>query len=128
MIRSACGFVALLALLLQGSSGGHMLLVQHTRCAQHGELVHDAEAHDHGASSGVEAGLVVMPSMSDEASDEAHGHCALTADRRSAAHVIAAAELSPLVVELQSSFTSLGLVIPFDAQRFRVAPKNSPPA
>lgn len=128
MIRSACGLTALVALLLQGSSGGHLLLVEHTHCAEHGELVHAEAAHGHEARLAGTADQVAVRGMPSEASDAAHEHCALTAERRDALQAIAAAQLSPHVIELEAPRKSREAFVRFDAERFRVAPKNSPPA
>lgn len=128
MIRRACALAGLFALLLQGSSGGHMLLVEHTRCAEHGELVHKADAHHHEGPSHDESGLPVFRGASEDGSDEAHEHCALTADRRDALPLIVDAQASAPVAEVEQSFTLTHPFIPFETRRFRVAPKNSPPA
>ena len=128
MIRRACALAGLLAVFLQGSSGGHMLLVEHTRCAEHGELVHAGEAHHHDASAHVETTAPAFESVSDEASDAAHEHCALTADRRDAPAAIVEARVLPcLIVGSESARPAEPFAVP-TAKRFRVAPKNSPPA
>ena len=128
MIRRVCALGALLALFLQGSSGGHMLLVEHSRCAEHGELVHAEKAHDHQASEHVETHRVAFESGSDESSDEAHEHCALSVDRRDALLSIVEAQIAPSRIELSAS-ASPDAALPFVAtKRFRIAPKNSPPA
>ena len=128
MIRRACVLVTLLSLFLQGSSGGHMLLVEHTRCAEHGELVHGGEAHHHDASTHVETDGIAFEGVSDDASSEAHEHCALTVDRRDTLLTIVESQASPHLVEVRQSFASADAFVPGDARRFRIAPKNSPPA
>ena len=128
MIRRACALGGLLALLLQGSSGGHMLLVEHTRCAEHGDLVHAGEAHHHDASTDVEPGGPAFETVSDEASDAAHEHCALTADRRDALSAIVEAQVSSCRIEGSESVRPAEPFVLVAAKRFRVAPKNSPPA
>ena len=128
MIRRACALAGIFALFLQGSSGGHMLLVEHTRCAEHGELVHDGKAHHHEGASHAHSSLAAFQGASEEASDEAHEHCALTVDRRDALAVIAEAQSSAPVVEREPLFTFTRQVVPFETGRFRIAPKNSPPA
>lgn len=128
MIRRACALAGLLALFLQGSSGGHMLLVEHTRCAEHGELVHDGATHHHEGSAQVEAGVAAFQGVPDEGSGEAHEHCALTVDRLDALLSIADAQVSARFFEPQAAFTSTALSNAVETRRFRVAPKNSPPA
>lgn len=105
-----------------------MLLVEHTRCAEHGDLVHEGVAHHHGASDHTESDKAAFESVSDEGSDEAHEHCALTADRRDALLAVAESHASPDLLEVPQSFASADAFVPADTRRFRIAPKNSPPA
>lgn len=76
--------VAMLSAALQLGSAAHFVLVRHTVCSEHGELVHAGEAH-----AGSHAGL---PSAGDDPTlDEAaavdegheHDHC-VTSDARQA--------------------------------------------
>lgn len=127
MIRHVCALAGLLALFLQGSRGGHMLLVEHTRCAEHGDLVHEGVAHHHGASDHTESDKAAFESVSDEGSDEAHEHCALTADRRDA-FLVVDSHAPPCLLEVPRSVASADAFVPADTRRFRIAPKNSPPA
>ena len=128
MIRRACALTAMLVLCLQGSSGGHMLLVEHTRCAEHGELVHSGEAHHHDASAQVETGGLTFEGVSDEGSSEAHEHCALSVDRRDVLVPIVEAEVSPCRIRASESVRPADRFAFVAAKRFRIAPKNSPPA
>lgn len=128
MIRRAFALAGLFALLLQGSNGGHMLLVEHTRCAEHGDLVHGTEAHHQadGDHAGVDA--VALEAVSDEASEVAHEHCSVNAERRDGDVAVSEAEVSPCLLasaELGAAPTTFASV---EAERFRLAPKNSPPA
>jgi len=84
IIRGACLLIGSLAVLLQGSSGGHMLLVEHTQCAEHGELVHNGGAHHREARKDAEADSPGFYGTSDDRPEEAHEHCALSADHRHA--------------------------------------------
>ena len=128
MIQRACALAALLALFLQGSGGGHMLLVEHTRCAEHGELVHEGGAHHHGAPERAETNSVAFRSSPADGSEEAHEHCALAADRRDALVAIVEAQVSAYLIEARQSVTPAYAFVPADAERFRIAPKSSPPA
>ena len=76
---------SVIALLLQGSEGGHMLLVEHTRCAEHGELVHASETHDHVVDDAAKALHRTFEAAADLGDEEAHEHCSHAADRRDAA-------------------------------------------
>ncbi len=128
MIRGSCVLTALLVLLLQGSSGGHMLLVEHSRCAEHGELVHGGEAHHNDASTHVETDRLAFESDSIDASGEAHEHCALSVDRRDATPSIVQAKVAPCPIEASPSATPDDPFTLVATERFRIAPKNSPPA
>jgi hypothetical protein len=128
MIRRACALAGLLALFLQGSNGGHMLLVEHSRCAEHGELVHTGEAHHHDASAHVETGGPAFENVSDDASEAAHEHCALMADRRDALAAVVEAQVSSCRIEAAEGVRPPEPFALVADKRFRVAPKNSPPA
>ena len=128
MIRRVCALGALFALFLQGSSGGHMLLVEHTRCAEHGELVHQGVAHEHAAHAHTDRHTAAFESASDEGSDGAHEHCALTADRRDALGTVAE---SPVLTRVDATMEDVAFartIFTSGASRIHVAPKNSPPA
>lgn len=128
MIRPACTLFGMLALLLQGSSGGHMLLVEHTRCAEHGDLVHGDEAHRHAAAEPGETHELALEAYPTEGSSEAHGHCALCADRRDAPAVVSEATLIASVPRALEPALARVATPGSSTQRFRLAPKNSPPA
>jgi hypothetical protein len=127
MIRRSCALMGLLALFLQGSNGGHMLLVEHRQCAEHGGLVHGGEAHVHEshAPSTTEASAAV--GAHEEGADDSHEHCLLCADRRATA---AAGSVS-VAIEMSARSaapppqTADELAGP---PLYRTAPKNSPPA
>lgn len=105
-----------------------MLLVAHTRCAEHGELVHEEQRHHHDAVADSSEDGAAWESGSDEASSAAHQHCALTADRRDAVVSTAESQLcgSLAVVRYEKTFEQP--LVRVSVPRFRVAPKNSPPA
>ncbi|MFW2390547.1 MAG: hypothetical protein ACN4G0_19585 [Polyangiales bacterium] len=127
MIRHICALAALLALMLQGSSGGHMLLVEHSRCAEHGELVHGSGADHHGSNAPTSADSASVQGTSP-AHEDAHDHCTVSVDRRDA----------PASIDDSGwraySFTTLLSRAPANdlfsvrSHRYRLAPKTSPPA
>lgn len=125
MIRRACATLALLALMLQGSSGGHMLLVEHTKCAEHGELVHDGHAHRVDAPSRTDRSWQNHSTPQTEAS---HEHCSLATDRRHAVPAIVGAGMTGLLEIAATSRFDVEVASWGDFPRFRLAPKNSPPA
>lgn len=128
MIRRSCALLAVVGLFLQGSHGGHMLLVEHTRCAEHGELIHGGESHGHlveGSDAGAEIRFEEAPAPSD---DDAHEHCGHASERRDAV-----ANLARSVVVAQSDRTGsfrdpIANHFSTRARLYQTAPKNSPPA
>jgi len=127
MIQGACALMALLALVLQGSSGGHMLLVEHSRCAAHGELVHGG-AHQHEADQDRHGESAVLHGVPDPGSNEAHDHCSVLTDRRDAVVLIGCADAGIRVAEAQDEPSILRRLIAPSTTRLRLAPKTSPPA
>ena len=128
MIRRACVLAGLLTLLLQGSTSGHILLVEHTRCAEHGELVHRGDSHEHVDSEHAHADAAALEGTPSEGSDEAHDHCALSVDRRGAVAAIVSPELLTQALEVAQGFARTDAQPVAHTARFRIAPKNSPPA
>ena len=126
MIRRVCVLAGMLALFLQGSSAGHMLLVEHARCTEHGELVHsDGE---HVATDHTHANAPAVHGTPDPDSEEAHDHCTASLDRRGGIVAVVAPLVSTGAVQTSNELApGNALVIPTAAQ-FRIAPKNSPPA
>jgi len=128
MIRRACVLAGLLALLLQGSTGGHMLLVEHTRCAEHGDLVHRGDSHEHVDSEHAHADVAALEGTPSEGSGKTHDHCALSVDRRGAVATIVSPELLTQALEVAQGFVPTDTQVVTGTARFRIAPKNSPPA
>lgn len=128
MVRHICVLVSLAALILQGSSGAHMLLVEHTRCAKHGELVHGGDAHDHAGGERAHSKTATLNGLPDAGSDEAHDHCSVSVDRRDAAVSLVDAEACIRVAALLDDSRPTSAVVVPSTPRFRIAPKTSPPA
>ena len=128
MIRSACVLAGLLALFLQGSSGGHMLLVEHTRCVEHGGLVHQSDAHQHVAGEHAHADSTAVHGVPDAGSEEGHDHCVVSADRRDAVGSVSAPVLCSGALEAPHVLAPTDASAVTRTARFRIAPKNSPPA
>ena len=121
-----CVILGLLALFLQGSSGGHMLLVEHAKCAEHGELIH--RANGHGFDTATEPARSLR-STSERESEASHDHCLLAAERRDAVKPVADAWVAiMLTTDAPNCLQVVDSALPENAPRFRVAPKNSPPA
>ena len=118
--------LGLFAAYSQVSSTLHWVLVQHVRCADHGEWVHVGEGHH-----AQEAEHATQTSPSGAAADgETHGHdhCHFLVDPRTFAVI-----LPPRVVLAQAGeWIGAGIAGPPDAGRqialYELAPKTSPPA
>jgi hypothetical protein len=118
----------MLAVFLQGSSGGHMLLVEHARCADHSELVHNGEGHHHETGGYAESDSPTFQHTSSDPPEEVHEHCAFSADHRNALVAIGGAQLSIHAYEARVDFALASVFVDPSGARFRIAPKNSPPA
>ena len=105
-----------------------MLLVEHTRCAEHGELVHGDQAHPHHAEADAGTDRTALRSASKDGAEDTHEHCAFAVDRRDALIEIVDAQPFGSLVEALGSMPSASPFVALDAERFRLAPKNSPPA
>ena len=127
MIRGSCVLGALFALVLQGSGGGHMLLVEHSRCAEHGELVH-GDAHQREAGPDQQTVSALLDGSPDSGSDEAHEHCSVLTDRRDAVVSIVTAGAGIRVAEAQGELRLHDVDIAPSTSRLQLAPKTSPPA
>lgn len=105
-----------------------MLLVEHTRCAEHGELVHTGDAHGHEPGEQATGKPAGVHRRSEDRSAEAHEHCALSTDRRDALASADGARVSPVPSRDASERLLLAPLHADESGRFRVAPKTSPPA
>lgn len=137
-VRMLAWVLVLLGLVAQVSDLVHFLLVEHTICAAHGELIHGS-GHDHGEEAGAPDPLTTFDETQREAegstwarsgvSDDDHEHCAVRSDRRetwtppagpSCVAVVAWTRSSPVANSASAdSATAIPLLF--------LAPKNSPP-
>lgn len=121
---------ALVALVLSASAFGqaaHFLLVPHTICAEHGELLELGEGSEHAAQGrdGEDQGPQIAP---PELSVE-HDHCQMLArgQREQALPKANRVELLPAAAaEQTTTFVAPGAV-PVSLERLALAPKTSPP-
>ena len=128
MIRRSCVLVGILGLFLQGTNGGHMLLVEHSRCAEHGALVHRGDANPHEVAEHGYANASSVQGTPDVGSDETHEHCALSSDRRDASLAIGASLVVASSASASQVTAQADAFITSHSALFRIAPKNSPPA
>ncbi len=123
-------WIAALCLAAQGLVLGHYALVEHTRCAEHGELVHvgghaDAHGTEHGAGAAADVASDLI-TTGEAAHDESHEHCATCSERRK---VICAPAPIVATVSVRVDPSSTPVVQVFGASRavYWIAPKTSPP-
>ena len=121
--------VACAVLLGQLAGLAHQLVVRHTACAEHGELLHAGDtSSERRLAPASDAALTARATDAFSSSDDGHDHC-LVASHRSAYRAPPAA-VAP--ASDRDGAVPLAVVAP-DAPRpaavavFRTAPKNSPP-
>ncbi len=122
--------LATFALIGQLASLSHLVLVRHTVCLEHGELIHPDEASARGvATTHLSESLASALRPAPEATgSHGHEHCAIAAHRRERVVVLAASALA-LELPAEGPRLSPGTT---DAQLtpravYRFAPKSSPP-
>jgi hypothetical protein len=120
-LAGTLGLVALLSVEL------HYLLVQHVRCAEHGELVHASGSEaGPGAALHTGHGVRVAPADADGAlEDEHHDHCGVVTERAQPARGVIAV-LLPLT-EPRGATISETVGVRASVDVVLLAPKTSPP-
>jgi hypothetical protein len=118
--------LGLFAAYSQVSSTLHWVIVQHVRCADHGEWVHVGEGHP---AHEAEHATHTSPSVAAaDADTHGHEHCHLLVDPRTFAPIPA----PKVVLSAPGESMGPGLMRPADAGRqialYELAPKTSPPA
>jgi hypothetical protein len=131
LLRQLTIWLGVACLLAQISAAVHAVLLDHARCAEHGEWVHAVHEHaavrvDVGPHGDAGGATTVEPRHSGE-SQEAHEHCLLRSDRHDPA-LIPSATLD--VTELRLG-RAIARVAPssaaFSGEVYSFAPKTSPP-
>jgi len=129
LLRRVTVWVGLLCLHAQFALALHMLLVEHVRCAEHGELIHaNGDKHeDHDSASLHVSSSGPTISGSSRQADHGHDHCLTCSERRKPAL------LPPMVPELGAPEDCFAVPAPawdaaFPSLRiYSLAPKTSPP-
>ncbi len=120
---------ALLALALAGAQGAslaHLAIVKHAYCPEHGELIHP-DARPHASASAPRPTTPGLYASEEEAHAHGHDHCILSGQRRDVA--LAARTTAVPIDGARQSDVAPGLAcVPASNPRFRLAPKQSPPA
>jgi hypothetical protein len=111
----------------------HRVVVEHVPCADHGELVHVADAGSDSGGHGDDAGDAGGTGDTGDTGDAAHDHdhCVLAALGHAAAcpsraPAFAARPWPPTVIP--TTVAPVVTVMWADVARYRLAPKGSPPA
>jgi hypothetical protein len=128
-------FLALLCLLGQLSSATHLLLVRHSTCPEHGELIdttsrgsNSPAASASAATAAVTAAMPAVTAGPDLPAGHGHDHCAILSHQRQqiALHALqhsVDAPPPPLPVRVVVATRPV-----FAGTLYLLAPKNSPPA
>ena len=105
-----------------------MLLVEHVRCAEHGDLIHRSASRDHDILTRADRRLTTIGELADPETESAHSHCPLSSHRREAWAPASQAQAGCALRGEAPAWTLLARQSTRDdSSRFRVAPKNSPP-
>ena len=125
-------WVALISLLPMLSSYVHLLLVQHSTCPEHGEIIDQPAGPPAHADSLVGQAAPAQPAwQSAESADEhRHAHCAFVLSRRQVftASVAISAYLAPPPIEHPAPLAQKDVRPVTRIAVLRLAPKQSPPA
>jgi hypothetical protein len=117
--------LGLLCMVSQLSGELHWALVEHQRCADHGEWIHEGDHHHAGSEEAAAPAPLSVTSPDDDAHD--HDHCQVLTDRRELG--LAPSATTPLEAPAAHAVTGLERATPVVAASalYRLAPKTSPP-
>jgi hypothetical protein len=123
---------ALVPLLIAAhlSSFAHMVLVQHSACPEHGELVHHADPAENVAPAPrpdtVTPTVAVANALAE--TEASHDHCLVLANRREEKMFVATSVALGNIIALPMSVGDMETTpFPSTSRLYRLAPKNSPP-
>ena len=123
--------VSLLCVLSLFSSTAHMLLVEHVRCAEHGEWVHATDHHDDGGAEihsrraqNTETGHVLHTRTETE---HEHDHCLLCSERSRSVELVSVLNTSPETKGTVQTLTAERTILCHGLAVYAFAPKTSPP-
>jgi hypothetical protein len=116
-------------LLVQLGGFAHLALVRHATCAEHGELLHTDEVASDQAAAVLAERQAVSRGSTPLPDGDTHDHCLLATAPPACAAV---ADDQPAATSLPPVEVSVGFApeagSPLERARYRLAPKNSPPA
>jgi hypothetical protein len=123
--------VAFFVVLSHLASFLHFIVVSHSLCPEHGELVHASAGHETAevaASASERVRGQVVERSSDVVDNDGHDHCELWSERREHAVLRRASSIAP--PDLGSGLTLVrdrGARLLSSVPLYVLAPKNSPP-
>ena len=110
------------------SSVAHLLLVEHQRCPEHGELIHTTRAPARPASAGPGHGVQAVAAAGNAVDGHNDDHCLACATENPTAGA-ARASARPLILSVQGKAPSaFDRLTPSRTYILRLAPKTSPPS
>jgi hypothetical protein len=110
---------------------GHLLIVRHTICPEHGEAIHSGSPSEARALHRTHEGGVADPALGGGAppAEHAHDHCLAQANTRERFALLPVPELIPAPLLVAATFPSLaGVSMAPAVAVLLLAPKNSPPS
>jgi hypothetical protein len=123
--------ISTLLLAAQLATLGHLLIVRHTICPEHGEAIHSNSPSEAQAMPPTHEGTAADPALGGGAppAEHAHDHCLARANTRERFAVLPAPDSTPGPLLAATALPSLSAVAVAPAVAvLRLAPKNSPPS
>jgi hypothetical protein len=110
---------------------GHLLIVRHTICPEHGEAIHSNALNQAPAMRPTHEGAAANPALGGGAppAEHAHDHCLARANTRERFALLPAPDSAPGPLLAATTLPLLAAVGAAPAVAvLRLAPKNSPPS
>ena len=129
--RASLRATSTLLLAAQLLTLGHLLIVRHTICPEHGEAIHSGSPSETQALRPSHEGATNAPALDGGAApaEHAHDHCLAQANTRERFALLPSADLTTGPLLLAPPRPSLAAVAATPAVAvLRLAPKNSPPS
>ena len=128
--RASMRATSTLLLAAQLVALGHLLVVRHTICPEHGEAIHSESPGDAQTLGSSQEGAAADPTLGAGAptAEHAHDHCLALANPRERFVPLPAPDVMPGPVLVAATLPSLAIVgVTPAVPVLLLAPKNSPP-